>query len=302
MSPNRRSLLTVGAVVLVALAGCGGAGLGGGGDADAAPTTAARDGGDGGADAGAPATGAGDADEDGDTAPAVEVRRAVVRTGRIALEVDRYGAARANLTATSRSLGGFVSDSTQTVHRRENSTWTTGTITYRVPSENFSAFVARVKARGAVQSSETSSTDVSDRLVDLEARLANLRAQRERLRGLYRNASDTDDVLAVEDRLSAVQADIERLEARRQSLQRRVALSTVTVELREPRPDPEPETTAGPPPLAERSPLTAFLASVDGAVTAAKAVIVVLAYLAPYLFVFGLPLGAVVALAYRRRD
>jgi hypothetical protein len=301
MSSGRRTLLAVVLVVSVALAGC--SGVGGGGDG-AEPAGIEADDAPGDKD-GATATGStATADQTADSGGSspVAVRRAVVRTGHVTLGVDRYGAARADLTGAARSLGGFASDSSQTVHRRGNRTWTTGTVTYRVPSENFSAFVARVKGTGTVRSSETDSTEVSDRLVDLKARLASLRAQRQRLRGLYSNASDTEDVLAVEDRLSSVQAEIERLEATQRSLQRRVALSTVTVELREPRSEPDPETGTGPPPLAERSPVTAFLASIGGAVTAAKALVVLGAYLAPYLLVFGLPIGAVLALAYRRRD
>ncbi|MFB6177986.1 MAG: DUF4349 domain-containing protein, partial [Halobaculum sp.] len=65
--------------------------------------------------------------------------------------------------------------------------------------------------------------------------------ERERLRELYRNASDTEAILAIERRLSEVQGKIERLKAQRKELRRRVALSTIRVELREPEPEPEPD-------------------------------------------------------------
>jgi hypothetical protein len=298
MPPTRRTLVPIVAALLVALAGCGGAATAGGGDeapeARQTVTESAGDGGDGARRTGTQA-------ESGD-GPAVQVRRAVVRTGHVRLRVEEYDAARTTLTAEMGALSGFVSDSSQEVHRRGNRTWTTGTVTYRVPSGNFSAAVARAKAAGEVRSSETSSEDVSDQLVDLEARLSNLRAQRERLRALYHNASDTGDVLEVEQRLSEVQGRIERLEAQKRSLERRVALSTLTVDLAEPEPDVERTSTEEAPPLAERSALAALFASVDGVVTTLRALTVATAYLLPYLVVFGLPLGGVAVLVARYRD
>jgi hypothetical protein len=299
MPPTRRTLVPIVAALLVALAGCSGAAPGGGGDEapEARQTVTESSAGDGGD--GAKRTGTQAESGDG---PAVQVRRAVVRTGHVRLRVEEYDAARTTLTAEMGALGGFVSDSSQEVHRRGNRTWTTGTVTYRVPSGNFSAAVARAKAAGEVRSSETSSEDVSDQLVDLEARLSNLRAQRERLRALYRNASDTGDVLEVEQRLSEVQGRIERLEAQKRSLERQVALSTLTVDLAEPEPDVERTSTEEAPPLAERSALTALFASVDGVVTTLRALTVATAYLLPYLVVFGLPLGGVAVLVARYRD
>ena len=54
---------------------------------------------------------------------------------------------------------------------------------------------------------------MSGQLVDIEARLESLRAERDQLRTLYRQANATDDVLAVQRELSDVQREIERLEA-----------------------------------------------------------------------------------------
>jgi hypothetical protein len=47
--------------------------------------------------------------------------------------------------------------------------------------------------------------------------------------------------------------------------------------------------------------LGAFLSSVGGVVTTLRALVVALAYLGPYLLVFGLPVGAVGYVVYRRR-
>lgn len=288
---NRRLLLALALASLVVLAGCSG----GSNDA-AAPAN-----GDGAATDGAGAPPNEDDRAGGETRSALDVQqRALVRTGNVTLRVQSFDAAHDNLTEVARSRGGFVSDSSERVHRRENRTWTSGTLVLRVPSENFSTAFRRVEREGNVTKSNTATTDVTDRLVDLNARLKNLRSQRERLRGLYENASDTEAVLEVQKRLSTVQSDIERLEAKKQSLERRVAYSTITVELAEPKPDPEPTATDDERAWYETDVVAAFVDSARGTLVVLRALVVGGAYLLPYAVVFGVPVAGAVVL-WRRR-
>jgi hypothetical protein len=224
--------------------------------------------------------------------------RALVRTGSATLNVSSYDAARATLTEAVAVHGGFVAESTERTHDVGDESFTTGTVVFRVPAGNFSAFLDRVRAEGEVRSSTSSTEDVTDRVVDLRARLANERAQRERLRALYGNASDTEDVLAVGEDLSAVQAKVERLEARLRALEGRVALSTVTVDLREPRPDPETGPTAA---WYDTPVVAAFADSVGGVAALLRAAVVGLAYALPYLLVVGLPLAGGLLAVHRLR-
>lgn len=288
---------------LVVLAGCGGAG---GGDAGVAGTepiereaAGGADGDGGDAAAGAPTATpalAEDADTDGKSQDFAR-QRSLIRTGRLELEVADFESARTNLTATTESYGGFVSDSQRELHRVDNETYITGVVVLRVPRENFSALLTRAEAEGTVLSADTEVQDVTDQLVDINARLDNLRAERDQLRTLYRRANDTEDVLAVQRRLSDVQEEIERLEARKQSLERRVALSTIRVELREPRPEPEPEPMEQ---WYDEPVVSAFLESVDGVVVTLRAIVVLGAYALPYIAVFGIPL-LVIGFLWRRR-
>ncbi|WP_254535481.1 DUF4349 domain-containing protein [Halomarina litorea] len=287
MRTTGRTLAVVALVCCLVLAGCSGMG-GDGGAGDGAQERQAGDGpgsgssgGDGG---GAPAQGEA---ETGGSVGQVAASQALIRTGTANLNVSDYDAARANLTAAATAMGGFVADSKERSHEVGNDSFTTGTVVFRVPSENFTAFFDAVTAEGEVLSATTTTEDVTDQLVDIEARLANERAQRDRLRALYENASDTEDVLAVSEKLSDVQETIERLEARLRALEGRVALSTVTVELREPRPEPATEPQAS---WYDTAVVDAFVSSVGGVGTLLRATVVGLAYALPYLLVVGLPL------------
>jgi len=267
----RRTVLVLAAVVLLLTAGC----LGGGG-----PETQSNMGGNGNGngngDAGA------DAAAESDGYGGVQAsQRSIIRTGSVDLEVDDFDDAQQGLLGTVRDYGGFVSGSEVETHQRHNETYKSGQIVVRVPQENFTTVVDQAQTLGDLQSVNVESEDVTEQLVDIEARLSNLRAERDRLRALYQNASDTEAVLDAQEELSDVQEELERLEAERQSLERRVALSTLRVELRE-RP-PEPAPTEG---EDETSVVAAFLASVDGVVNSLETLVVAIAYALPYLAVY----------------
>jgi hypothetical protein len=302
VSDRRRVATVLGVVVLALAAGCSGGGsLADGGDGGTAAELdrqpdAEETGVPGSADR--PEETARSREESGDTELQAR-QRAIIRTGQVVLTVDEFDAAERNLTRTAESYGGFVSDSSVEVNRVDNATYKTGTLVLRVPSENFSAMMDHAETVGEVDSTTVDSEDVTDQLVDITARLDNLKAERQRLRQLYRNATDTEDVLAVERRLSEVQGEIERLEARKEELERRVALSTIRVNLREPRPDPAPLDVDR---WYDTPVVSAFLESVDGVVTTLRAFVVAGAYALPYLLVFGPVLAAAGYVVRRRRN
>lgn len=303
MIPQGR-LGAVAVVVLVVLAGCSGGGLGSGmsdgGDAATGEQLAAGAG-DGGSGGAAPDDAA---EESGRSASAgtqaVQAERAIIRTGQVSVTVDSFTETSDRIASLARTRGGFVAGSSRMTHSRENETWTTGRIVVRVPSDDFQSAFSEIQTMGAVEHAESDTTDVTDQLVDLNARLENLRAERARLRTLYENASETEDVLAVSERLSEVQEEIERLEAQKRQLETRVAYSTITVELSEEEPErapPEPE-----PGYADIGLIAAFLASVDGVVLTLRTLAVTAAYALPYLVAFGIPLTGGAAVVYRRRN
>lgn len=292
---HRRTLAATAVAALLLLAGCaGGAPIGG----DSAAVEQER-----GAVEGDGAAGGGDAGEAGDdaavesdesyaedaagesgTAAQLAPGRRLIFTGRVELEVESYEAADEEVRAIAERRGGFVSDSARRVHERRNETWNTGELVVRVPSDSFDASVEEISGVGEVRSVTTDSEDVTDQLVDIEARLENLRAERDRYRELYERANETEDVLAVQERLSETQEEIERLEARQRSLEEQVAYATITVSLAEPDPGrPAPDAWYDTPVT------TAFFDSVSGVGTVLRATVVAMAYAAPYALAFGTP-------------
>ena len=307
----RKGVVLVAALVL--LAGCASMGSGSG-DSGAQPQAASGgadagapgDGGGGGADGGGGGNGGSGGDagskqsfsssDDGSGGAAANVDRALIKTGTVRVEVENYSTAEAATGARASELGGYVSSSDVTLHRTNNETWRTGYVEVRVPSENFTAMFESSRGQGTVLAADSNTEDVTDQLVDLNARLENLEAERDRLRTLYESANTTEDLLRVQERLSEVQGEIERLEAKQRSLEDQVAFSTLRIELREPR--PEGDRTPRPA-FHEQSPVSAFLNSVQGFLTFGRTVLIACVAAVPWVVGLGVP--ALLVVRFGRR-
>lgn len=284
---SRVSVLAVAALLLLAgCAGMGGSGAsaGDGGGGDGAQMAAS------GGDGGSADSGANGAEQPGDGAAAasgqaVRTDRAIIRTGRMVVEVENFTTTSEAIAATARERGGYVSDSNRELHRDGDESWYTGYVVVRVPSDQYRSMQETVSDQGTVRSEETSTEDVTDQLVDLEARLDNLRSRRDRLRTFYEQASDTEELLRIEEELSSVQSDIERLEAKKRSLEQRVAYSTLRVEIREPTPGIDEIRTQ----YHEQSLSTVFLSSVHDVYVFSRATLVTVVAAAPWLAVLAVP-------------
>ena len=273
---RNRPLAAIALACLLVLAGCTG-----GGDVGDGATQASLS---GDAPAYEQATEAPGEAEDAGTSASDRMR---IYTAQLTVRVDAFDPSRSNLSTAVAAHGGYVGNSQITTNELDDTTYRDGRFTYRVPAENYTAFLEAVRAEGTVVREEENVDDVTGQHADLEARLSNLRAERDRLRELYEAANDTEDVLAVQRELSDVQGEIESIEARLESLENRVAYATVTVELREERPDDPVDEEH----WYDTGVIAAFLDSVDGAVVALRAAVVGVAYALPYLIAFGVPLA-----------
>ena len=152
--------------------------------------------------------------------------RVLVRTAALEIEVEKVGSAVAAATALTTRLGGYVESSTQ---RSEGS----ARLVLRVPSTSLEASLDSLARIGTVKSRSITATDVTEQARDLDARVATLRATRDRLRQLLDRAASVSDIAAVETQLSRVQQDLESLEGRLKSLRTDVALSGLTLDIQQ---------------------------------------------------------------------
>lgn len=110
---------------------------------------------------------------------------------------------------------------------------TVATITLRVAAARLSEALGQLRELGVVAAESTSGEDVTDRVVDLEARLRNeQRVETEMLELLEsRKDASLDEILQLRTQLSNVRERIEQFTAQRDRLGRLVALATVLVSI-----------------------------------------------------------------------
>ena len=102
-------------------------------------------------------------------------------------------------------------------------------IVIRVPAAKFHIAAARLADIGTVTHRDITAQDVTEQHVDLEIRLKNAQAMADRLRKLVEQAIDVKAALLVEQELTRVMTEIERLEGQLKGLESRVAYATLTV-------------------------------------------------------------------------
>ena len=159
--------------------------------------------------------------------PGDAARVDVVRYGNISLEVSDAEASLKSITELISANGGYLSGSSR--YGQDDQLYVSAT--FRVPATNFDSVMSALREQGDVLSEDVSSYEVTMQLVDLEARLKNLRASETAFLALLDRASSVSDIVAVQAELSRVQGDIEAFEAQRAALADQVEMSSINVSL-----------------------------------------------------------------------
>lgn len=226
MSARRKVLSTVLLVALL-LTGCTG-----GGSDDSAETASSVTGGDAGVaapEAAAPDVTTPEPAADRDVALDARVLPgdAVIRTADLDVEVEDLRRSADQAGQIARDAGGRVAADERTGSDGEGS----ATLQLRVPPAEFDAAVRDLAALGTERGRRLGTEDVSDAVVDLQARLNTQRASVARVTALLAEATNLGEVVQIEGELTRRTADLESLEARLAALEAQVELSTITVRL-----------------------------------------------------------------------
>jgi hypothetical protein len=217
-----RPILALGFVLSLALAACGGSAsatldnvgapiTGEGGGGMAAPTSAP---------AAAPAA------SNGSDAQSTVQRDnlKIVYTGSLQLVVADLQQAVANGRAAVMAVGGYIGASQES----NDGDTSVATITYRIPADRWEETLGKLRGIGAkVVAEQTQATEVGGQIVDLEARLRNLRASESALVEIAKGTGKVSDLLEVEAQLTDVRGQIEQLDAQRAQLADQVAYGTL---------------------------------------------------------------------------
>ncbi|MFC1903046.1 DUF4349 domain-containing protein [Chloroflexota bacterium] len=213
----------------------------------------------------------------------VAEERMIVRNGEISLVVEDVISARDRIAQIAVGFGGYVVSSRITGEEQDRR----GTISIRVPDEEFESVLTELRNMSVrVKSESTSSQDVTEEYVDLEARLKNALATEQQYLTLLDKAIDVEDILRIYDSLSRVRSEIEQIKGRMQYLERTSSMSLITVRL-------EPEASAKPLARAGWNALEVLKSAVRGLVTAGQVIASIAIWLILFIPIWGTILGIV---------
>ncbi len=152
----------------------------------------------------------------------------IVRTGTIELQVADVPAALLAARDGIRGMGGYIGASqTENLDDRP-----VATITYRVPVDRWEEALDLLRGIAGsatkVLNESTNAVEVTGAVVDLEARIKNLRASEAALQEISAQAARVTDVLEVQAQLTAVRGQIEQLTAQLTQLEDQASYATLT--------------------------------------------------------------------------
>jgi hypothetical protein len=179
-----------------------------------------------------------EADKVEETTAAVD--RKIIRNADLTMEVPSTIDTQHRIVSIAEEHGGFVvaSEAKQRNNVEPAKRTVDVKLVLRVPENQFGATLDQVRALGNGTPKEENVTgqDVTEEFIDLEARIKTKKALEAQFLMIMRQAGKISDALEVQSKLADVRTEIEQLEGRKQFLENRSSLATITVNLQSPTP------------------------------------------------------------------
>src|SRR5256714_6520726 len=154
--------------------------------------------------------------------------RNLILTAKIDMRSKDPWATSDRAQAIASGLGGDVLNLTQSGSGDTRS----ASLTIRVPSSRFADALQQLRTLdGEVQTSGVSAQDVTDQLVDLQARLTAKQAEEQRYLAILNRANTIDEILKVDASLANVRTQIEQLTGQINSIKQRTDFSTISMSI-----------------------------------------------------------------------
>ncbi|HXN90090.1 MAG TPA: DUF4349 domain-containing protein [Candidatus Sulfotelmatobacter sp.] len=238
-----KKLLVV-VAILVGAAACGGAESAGSTAATSNGTTVAPQGGNLSAGGGATKTNGsgGGATTGGTTVPSQTVPTLqgppVIRQAQLSVTVSSgsFDSKLSQVRTLVEAAGGYIAGTDAQAGGSTGSSDNrirTAVVNFMVPANQFDSTIDQLSKVGTVQSEHITGTDVSAQYVDLRARLVNAEAQHDAMLALLKQATNINDIIAVQNQIGQITAQIEQLKGQIKYLDDNTSYSSITVTLAE---------------------------------------------------------------------
>jgi len=164
-------------------------------------------------------------------AVAGSVDKKIIKIGDLSLKVEKAETAAEAIANIAKLNKGEVANS---YFYESTKGIKSGSITIRVPYNNFDAAFSEIKKVATQVVSESSNAqDITEQYIDLEARLKNKQAEEVSFAALLKRAGQLEEIISVTRELARVRGEIEQLEGQKRYLNSQTDMSTITVNITE---------------------------------------------------------------------
>ena len=168
------------------------------------------------------------------TIPQADVNRKLIKNVWLTAETEDFDGLMAGVTSRISQLGGYVENQeAYSGSAYRNSGSCRADLTIRIPADQLANFVSQVSEISNVTSSRESAEDVTLSYADTESRKKALETEQDRLLELMEQAETTEDLLAIESRLTDVRYQLESAASQLKLYDSLVSYSTVYLTVEE---------------------------------------------------------------------
>lgn len=155
--------------------------------------------------------------------------RKLIKEISLSVETKDYDNYIAGIRDTVASSGGYIESSNESNYSELRGF----TATIRIPVGKTDSFTKFASNNVTVIEKSESVDDVTEKYVDIEARIKVYKAEEESLIEIMKQADNITDLLSVKEQLAEVRAQIESYTAQLKSLENKTAYSTITLNVDE---------------------------------------------------------------------
>jgi len=157
-----------------------------------------------------------------------EPDRKIIKTANLQMELKNFDAFNRNIHQSLTGFGAYIANEQQIQNEKEIS----NNITIKVPVDQFDALMNYLSFNdkdAKLLEKQITTEDVSTQVVDARSRIASKQQLRDKYAELMGNSKKMDEVIRVQNEISAVTEDIEAAASKVKYLSRQSAYSTINL-------------------------------------------------------------------------
>jgi len=156
------------------------------------------------------------------------VKKKIIKDGTMGIEVDDLNKTKTKIDSLVKAYGGYF-ENEDLSNSNNNSSYT---LKIRIPSNKFEQFLSQTeKGEKSVLYKNIQARDVTEEFIDLETRLGNKKSYVVQYKNLLSRATKVEEILQIQEKLRALEEEIESTTGRLRYLNDQVDFSTLELNL-----------------------------------------------------------------------